>query len=154
MTVLSASANRQSKPLADSKAARNYCIWLLGRREYSRAQLIEKMVGRAFERCAAEAIADQLANKGLQSDRRCAEAVKRSGEQRGWSRRRLVQKFRSLGIAPDELDGFDILAEDDERARSQALFERWIAKTDGSYESKRKVLARLARRGFPVGHLF
>ena len=151
---LSASGNRRSKPLADTKAARNYCIWLLGRREYSRAKLVEKMVTRSFERSAAQAVAEKLADEGLQSDRRCAEAIKRSGEHRGWSRRRILQKLRSQGIDPNDLEDFDILANEEENARSRELFERWAAKTDGSYQAKRKVLARLARRGFPVGHLF
>ncbi len=152
--ALSVSANRRSKPLTDAKAARNYCIWLLGRREYSRATLIKKMVGRELARDAAEAVADALASEGLQSDRRCAEAIKRAGERRGWSRRRIVQKLLSQGIDAGELEAFEVLDEDVERARSHDLFERWFAKTDGSYDAKRKVLARLARRGFPVGHLF
>ena len=151
---LNASVNRPSRPLADEQAARNYCLWLLGRREYSRAELITKMCKRSLERSVAIAVVDRLVEAGLQSDLRCAEAVQRGGARRGWSKRRILLKLRTQGIDVDQLEGFELLDSESESKRSKELFDAWMAKTDGSRKSKQKVLARLARRGFPVGHLF
>ena len=149
-----ASVSRKARPLEDAKAGRNYCLWLLGRREYSRAELLKKLTQRALEHAIAEEVVQRLVDEGLQSDQRCIEAVQRSAAARGWSRRRMEQKLRTQGIDPSEALDHDLLSAENEAERSRALFDQWMAKTDGSYPAKRKVLARLARRGFPVGHLF
>ena len=146
--------SRPVRPLADEQAARNYCLWLLGRREYSRNELITKMCKRSLDRSVAIEIVDRLTQAGLQSDLRCAEAAQRSGARRGWSKRRILLKLRTQGIDVDQLEGFELLDSEAESKRSKELFDAWIAKTDGSRKSKQKVLARLARRGFPIGHLF
>jgi regulatory protein len=141
-------------PLANAKAGRNYCIRLLSRREYSAAKLREKLLARELSLAEAEEIISALVAQGIQSDFRCAEAIQRGGASKGWSKRRLQLKMRSQGIDLETLPDFELLEESAERERSKMLFERWLSRTDGSREARRKVLARLARRGFPIGHLF
>ena len=147
-------AIRKARPLADAKAGRNYCLWLLGRREYSRAELLTKMRQRELDESLAIGIVDRLIEEGLQSDQRCIEAVQRSAARRGWSKQRIIQKLRAQGIETAQMFGDDLLDSDEEKKRSEALYTNWIAKTDGSAKAKRKVLSRIARRGFPIGHLY
>ena len=151
---LSALANRKPRPLSDAKSGRNYCLWLLGRREYSRAELLTKLRRRELDESIALTIVEQLIEEGLQSDQRCIEAVQRSAARRGWSKRRIIQKLRTQGIETSVIPGDDLLDSKDEMKRSESLYKNWIAKTDGSAKAKQKVLSRLARRGFPIGHLF
>lgn len=152
-TVLSVSGSSKT-PLANAKAGRNYCLRLLARREYSVAKLLEKLLARDLARTEAEEIVSALVAEGIQSDLRCAEAIQRGGASKGWSKRRLQLKMRSQGIDLQTLPDFELLEENAERKRCKTLFEHWLSKTDGSREARRKVLARLARRGFPIGHLF
>ena len=141
-------------PLANAKAGRNYCIRLLARREYSAAKLREKLLARDLPKAEAEEILSALVAQGIQSDLRCAEAIQRGGASKGWSKRRLQLKMRSQGIDLQTLPGFELLEESAETERCKLLFERWLSRTDGGPEARRKVLARLSRRGFPIGHLF
>ena len=154
MTESNALAIRKSRPLADAKSGRNYCLWLLGRREYSRSELLTKLRRRELDEATALAIVEQLAKEGLQSDQRCVEAIQRSAESRGWSKQRILQKLRAQGIETSLISSHELLDSDDENKRSEKLYKTWIAKTDGSPKAKRKVLSRIARRGFPIGHLF
>ena len=154
MMESNALAIKKASPLTDAKAGRNYCLWLLGRREYSRAELLDKLLRRELEESVAVAIVEQLIKDGLQSDQRCIEAVQRSAARRGWSKRRIVQKLRTQGIETSSIPSDDLLDSTAENKRSEMLYETWIAKTDGSAKAKRKVLSRIARRGFPIGHLF
>ena len=146
--------NRPTKPLEDAKAARNYCIRLLARREYSRRRLIDKLKDRGIAQSAAEEVVAQLATEGLQSDQRCLEAIQRTGASKGWSRRRLMIKMRDQGIDPEILQGAEVLESNEEQQRARLLFDRWMGSKEPTEAQKRKILARLARRGFPIGHLF
>ena len=147
-------AIKKAKPLSDAKSGRNYCLWLLGRREYSRSELLTKLRRRELDEAVALEIVEQLIKEGLQSDQRCIEAVQRSAERRGWSKQRILQKLRAQGIETALIPSNELLDSDDENKRSEQLYQSWMAKTDGSAKAKRKVLSRIARRGFPIGHLF
>ena len=147
-------AIKKPQPLSDAKSGRNYCLWLLGRREYSRSELLTKLRRRELDEAVALEIVEQLIKEGLQSDQRCIEAVQRSAARRGWSKQRILQKLRTQGIETSRIPSDELLDSDDENKRSEQLYQSWIAKTDGSAKAKRKVLSRIARRGFPIGHLF
>jgi regulatory protein len=138
----------------DRRAATAYCMRLLARREYGRAALLTRLLERDVEREVAEAALEALVSDGLQSDERCAEAIIKTGERRGWSRRRTRQRMLKESLPAEVIAAAKWPDDDQERARAQALFERMLAEAADDPATRRKLLARVARRGFPVGHLF
>ncbi len=67
----------------DPTTIRAQAIKLLARREHARAELVAKLVARAFDRDASAAVVDDLAAEGLQSELRYAEAMVRDRVRRG-----------------------------------------------------------------------
>ena len=147
-------ATRKSRPLADAKSGRNYCLWLLGER-IQPVGVTHQTTPSGTDETTALAIVEQLAKDGFQSDQRCVEAVKRSAERREAGVNSASYKnLEPQGIETSLISSEELLDSDDENKRSEKLYKNWIAKTDGSPKAKRKVLSRIARRGFPIGHLF
>ena len=83
---------------------RNYAMGLLTGRDYSRAELATKLSKRFDEHSAIDEVLQRLADEGLQSDVRFAEAFVRSRILRGHGLTRIRQDIRQKGIA-DELVG-------------------------------------------------
>jgi regulatory protein len=138
----------------DERSAIAYCMRLLARREYGRAILIDRLIARDVAPEVARTALDSLSSDGLQSDERCAVAIIRTGERRGWSRRRTRQRMLKEGLDRAVMAAAPWPDDDEERARARRLFESLSAQQNDDRETQRKILARVARRGFPVGHLF
>jgi regulatory protein len=81
---------------------RNAAMDLLTGREYSRHELSEKLNKRFDQHSAIDEVLQRLADEGLQSDTRFAEAFVRSRVYRGHGLARIRQDIRHKGIA-DEL---------------------------------------------------
>ena len=81
---------------------RNSAMDLLTGREYSRAELADKLNKRFDHHSAIDEVLQRLADEGLQSDSRFAEAFVRSRIYRGHGLARIRQDIRQKGIA-DEL---------------------------------------------------
>jgi SOS response regulatory protein OraA/RecX len=99
-------------------------------------------------------VLDRLESAGLQSDSRCAEAILRTAENRGWSRRRTLKKMADEGIAAEVIEQIGGLDEETDRRRATELYEKLLPSADASRAVKRRILGRVARRGFAVAHLF
>ena len=91
--------------------ARNYAMGLLTGRDYSRAELATKLNKRFDNHSAIDEVLQRLADEGLQSDERFAEAFVRSRILRGHGLTRIRQDIRQKGIA-DELVGQTLDAAD------------------------------------------
>ena len=98
--------NRQIDMLeapADTTPAkiRNTAMDLLTGREFSRAELAEKLNKRFDQHAAINDVLERLAEEGLQSDTRFAEAFVRSRLYRGHGLMRIRQDIRQKGIAEE-----------------------------------------------------
>ena len=139
--------------LADSQRnrARERALYLLGLRDYACKELEEKLYCEASPPIAA-AVVERLREVGLLDDGRYAARLARSlSEGKHYPRRRVEQELRRRGIDPltaktavAELDGEDF-------EQALALLERKYYNKLNDPDSRRRVVAALARRGFSYG---
>jgi len=77
---------------------RSYVLGLLSRREYSRVELIKKLILKGLEKKTIELILQDLENKGLQSDLRFAENYVNMRRRRGYGPMRILIELKKRGI--------------------------------------------------------
>lgn len=90
------------EPLTDDSRENNYLRWLafyyLSKRELSQQQLRQKLLNKGCDAKAAEALLQEFADKGYQSDERCALMLIREAVRLGRGKRHIEQKFWQQGI--------------------------------------------------------
>lgn len=131
--------------------ARERALYLLGLRDYACKELEQKLYTEAPPEIAV-AVVERLRQVGLLDDRRYAARLARSlSEGKHYPRRRIEQELRRRGIDPltaqsaaEEVDG-----EDYEQAL--ALLRKKYYNKLNDPDSRRRVTAALARRGFSYG---
>ena len=131
--------------------ARDRALYLLGLRDYACKELEQKLYSEADPATAA-AVVERLRQVGLLDDERYAARVARSlSEVKHYPRRRIEQELRHRGIDPltaqTAVEGLE--SEDFEQAL--ALLERKYYNKLNDPDSRRRVVAALARRGFSYG---
>lgn len=90
-----------AEPASGASEIRRAAMDLLARREHARRELAEKL-SRRFADAEAVALAlDRLAQEGLQSDGRFAEAFVRSRAQRLYGPLRIRQELQQRGVAAE-----------------------------------------------------
>ncbi|MCP1316121.1 regulatory protein RecX, partial [Halomonas sp. 707D7] len=82
----------------ESATPRGVAIQLLARREYSRAELFDRLVKKSFEADDIQTCLDALEEQGLQSDARFAESFVRTRILRGQGVIRIKQELRLRGV--------------------------------------------------------
>ena len=133
--------------------ARERALYLLGLRDYACKELEQKLYTEATSEIAA-AVVERLREVGLLDDERYAARLARSlSEIKHYPRRRIEQELRHRGIssmliqtALSELEG-----EDYEQAL--ALLQKKYYNKLNDPDSRRRVIAALARRGFSYGSI-
>ena len=131
--------------------ARERALYLLGLRDYGCKELEKKLLTEATPEIAAAVVA-RLQEVGLLDDERFAARLARSlSETKHYPRRRIEQELRRRGISPmlaqtavSELDGEDY-------QQALAILERKYYNKLKDPDSRRRVIAALARRGFSYG---
>lgn len=136
------------KPAAPPKQpAKNYAVWLLSRRDYSAAQLSDKMVARGYPQ---EEVAEALAfvqDHRFQDDERFAQAkVQTSGRRLG--NRRLRAELSDAGIAAETAEAQMADLESEETRACELVVK--FAGLALDEKLKAKVWRFLAYRGFGV----
>lgn len=135
-------------------AWRRKAVDLLARREYSRAELARKLAGREadIDRAALDAVLDELAASGWQSDARFAQMWIQAHAARHGAQR-LRQDLRQRGVAAADIDA--ALAEhqaaepeQDELSRARAAWARKFAALPATREDYARQYRFLASRGF------
>lgn len=126
---------------------------MLARREYGRAILAQKLLAKGFAGDLVDGVLDRLQAEGLQSDARCAEAILRTGEGRGWSRHRCRRRMLQERLSDTVIANAPWPNDSAERALARSLYDKWLSQGDGDTDHRQRVLRRLARRGFAVGFL-
>lgn len=133
---------QQSEPVQ----AYNYMIQLLTRREYSQAELRQKLQGRFSPEAIATAL-ERCVEYGYQSDSRHAEMLVRHMEFSGYGPQKLWLESRRKGADSDEIKRLSADVDWDEIAY-QALTRKFTADQMADFATRNKALAYLARRGF------
>lgn len=137
----------------DEARAWNYCLWLLGRRAWTEAELRERMRRKEASAAVVEAVVARLREYGFLDDRAFAESFVRSrSREHGSARLRgdLLRKGVAEEIVAGELAGLDEAAQ---VAAARELLRRHAWRFERSGEEPQRRRARiwgfLARRGFP-----
>ncbi len=140
--------NKQNK--CEAANARTVALELLARREHSREELRRKLLARGYEGNDVEAVLEQLAVEGLQSDPRFAEGYVYARQTRGFGPLRIRMELQERGLAESIID--ECL---DERASHwRALLEAQYRKRYGDapmreYRERARRGRFLQQRGFP-----
>ncbi len=82
---------------------RDDALRLLSRREYSRLELVERLIAKGHEPSAIDDCLDDLAERGLQSDARFAESFVRSRIQRGQGPMKIRVELERRGIDREQV---------------------------------------------------
>ena len=99
-------------------------IRLLARREYARAELAERLIGRGADRVEVERVLDELERSGYLSDARFAQAVVAQKAGR-YGKRAIAHELRQKHVAPAAArDALASIAHVDEFAEATALWKR------------------------------
>lgn len=131
--------------------ARERALYLLGLRDYACKELEQKLYCVANPDIAASVV-ERLREVGLLDDESFAARLARSlSETKHYPRRRIEQELRHRGISPvlaqaavEELDGEDF-------EQALALLQKKYYNKLNDPDSRRRVVAALARRGFGYG---
>ena len=131
--------------------ARERALYLLGLRDYACKELEEKLYSEA-DPVTAAAVVERLCEVGLLDDERYAARLARSlSEVKHYPRRRIEQELRRRGISPvlAQTAVSDLEGEDFEQALE--ILQRKYYNRLNDPDSRRRVTAALARRGFSYG---
>lgn len=133
----------------DRSEARKKAMDLLARREHARAELERKLIAAGFGAHVAADALQQLAEEGLQSDRRFVESFVRSRINQGKGPLRIHADLGQRGVAPGLVD--DVLEEAGEdwfalaRNARQKKFGR---SRPADFKDKARQMRFLQYRGF------
>lgn len=141
---------RKKSKQADAKQVFDYACWLLARRVYSQAELLEKFNTRFIpdEKIFTAAL-KKLEKLGLQSDEDFTESFVRGHP--GWGSYRLKLELNRRGIGEEMIELF--LPQDQaELSRCQEALQKKLkgSKVPEEYAERQKLAAFLARRGFSL----
>ena len=162
------------EPLAINDRATNYMRWLafyyLSNRELSRYELRQKLLTKDCDPVAVDALIEEFADKGYQSDERCAAMLIRESIRKGRGKIHIRQALKSAHITlPDSLDvlieqaGIDsltdgtALADDDGeevdwlRLAVEARTRKYGDSIPTTPKEKARQLRFLQYRGFEMG---
>jgi regulatory protein len=144
---------RRPPPRRDGRPAPSplsTAVRLLARREYPRAELRARLIGRGVDERDADAALDELARRGLLSDARYAEAVVAQKAGR-YGKRAIAHALREKGVdtaaaagALQALDGRDEVDE------ALALWRRRYDKPPADEREKARHMRFLMSRGYAM----
>jgi regulatory protein len=121
---------------------------MLARRDYSRAELSQRLARRGITREDIERALDELAAAGYLSDARYAQALvaQRSGR---YGKRAIAHALREKGIdAPDAQAAMAPLATTDEAADAMALWQQRFSVAPANQREKAQQVRFLLSRGY------
>ncbi len=143
------SAAPLGKPAVKPPAsARVLAVRMLARREYSRAELTQRLARKGIPRDDIERALDELNAGGYLSDARFAQALvtQKSGR---FGKRAIAHALREKGIAaPDAQAAMAPLAAVDEVADASALWQRRFGTAPANQREKARQVRFLLSRGY------
>jgi regulatory protein len=145
----SGTAAASAKPATKAPASpKVLAVRMLARREYSRAELTQRLAHKGISRDDIERALDELAAGGYLSDARYAQAVvaQRSGR---YGKRAIAHVLREKGIAaPDAQTAMAALAATDEIADASALWQQRFGAAPANQREKARQVRFLLSRGY------
>jgi regulatory protein len=144
-----------SDPDAARASTREVAIRLLGRREYSGAEMRRKLVAKGLQATVVDRVVDQLVSDALLSDGRFAEALVRSRVERGQGPIKIRAELRDRGISEELIEdtlthAAEFWLERAERARRKRFGED----PPGDRGQWNREARFLAQRGFPADLIY
>jgi regulatory protein len=138
-------------PRTDPASLRAAALRLLARREYARAELVQRLRARGAAADVVDAVLDRLAADGYLSDARFADMLVHTRAGR-YSSRAIAHELREKGVpreaaeaALEHLDGRDELAE------AGALWQRRFGEPPRDERDKARQVRFLLSRGYALG---
>lgn len=144
-----ATSPRPGRAVAEPSAKALAVRWL-ARRDFSRAELTQRLSRRGVEAGAIERALDELAAAGYLSDTRYAQALvsQRAGR---FGKRAIVHALKERGVAAaDVASAVAPLGERDELADAQALWQRRFGHPPSDDREKARQVRFLQARGFAL----
>ncbi len=133
---------------ASVEAAKQKALSLLDRRDYSRAELLQKLAEKGFDAAAAETAVDRLAALGFVDDGRYAPIVVRHYAARGYGAQRIRGELQRRGIPKELWDtAMAELPEQDETV-DRLLRARLRGAQPSDRAALKKATDALRRKGF------
>lgn len=126
----------------------NYLVWLLGRREYSRAELLQKLKMKEVPQDEAEKLVDRIQELGLQSDERFLASKVRMQKNQGKGPAYIRAHLRQHNLPDAEVSQALDPQENDWLASAYDLAERKFGQGPYARDVGTKVFNLLLRRGF------
>jgi len=128
------------------QSAKNYGVWLLGRREWSEKELRARFALKGYESAEIEEAIQFLKAYGLQSDARFAGSKVRTNAGRAGNAK-ILQQLKLAGISQDVAqEALESSAPELERAF--AVLQRRFAGRPADLETRTRAWRFLASRGF------
>lgn len=137
------------KALTKESEVRTYLFDLLARRDYTRAQLLQKLKLRDVDLSLAEQILDSFERQGYQSDKRFVESQVRQRLAQGQGRRKIEYELRHKGISSDLAES--VLQKHDEGSEQRALEylrKRYGDQPADDHKERAKRFRHMVSRGF------
>ena len=132
---------------ASVEAAKKRALWLLDKRDYSRAELLNKLTEKGYAEAAAAAAVDRLAELGFVDDARYAPIVVRHYAAKGYGPRRIQDELFKRRVPRDfRAEALEQL--EDPAETIDRLIERKLRGRTPDRKEYSRVSAFLARRGF------
>lgn len=133
--------------------ARERALYLLGLRDYACKELEQKLYTEATPEVAA-AVVERLREVGLLDDERYAARLARSlSEIKHYPHRRIEQELRHRGISSMLIQTVLSELEGEDYEQALALLQKKYYNKLNDPDSRRRVIAALARRGFSYGSI-
>ncbi len=134
--------------------AKQQAICFLSRREYSRAELAQRLLRSGAAQDETEVALDELERLGLLSDERFAEALVRR-KQGKYSKRAITTQLKEQGIDRDIIDS--TLTAFDETSEEEDVLKLWrqrFGKLPENEKEKNKQIRFLIARGYSPSLIF
>jgi regulatory protein len=136
-----------------AKSLKARAVGYLARREYSRAELRNKLIASGASREEADAALDEMAALGYLSDARFAAALV---EQKGgaMSKRAISASLKAKGVSPDVASEALAASEVDDHDAMVALWLRKFGTPPSNDRDKARQVRFLQSRGFALSAIF
>ena len=128
---------------------RTQAIRLLARRDYARAELLQKLLARGAAPDAVQRLLDELSAQGYLSDARYAQAVV-AQHRHAFGQRRLAATLHAKGIARADIQTALADASIDDDAALRALWQRRFGRAPVDGRDKARQVRFLHARGFAL----
>ncbi|HSX14255.1 MAG TPA: regulatory protein RecX [Chlamydiales bacterium] len=126
----------------ESKKVKNYALWLLARRSYSKAMLLKKLREKKYSENRCQRVIEECENSGYLSDDNYAQMLLEQKIRQGYGPRYIEQYFRNKGI-----DAKLVRKKMDLKMQKEAV-KKWAQKI--SSKDRMKAVAFLLRKGFDL----